>query len=53
MTKRGQPSLEGVTVTLPDDVVRDIDRREKNGGRFVAEAVRHEIDCRHRAELRR
>jgi Arc/MetJ-type ribon-helix-helix transcriptional regulator len=42
-----------VTVTLPDDLVRDIDRREKNRSKFVVEAVRHELDRRRRAELRR
>ena len=44
--------MERVTVTLPDDLVRDIDRREKNRSRFVAEAVRRELDRRRRAELR-
>jgi hypothetical protein len=44
---------ERVTVTLPNGLVRDIDRREKNRSRFVAEAVRHELDRRRRAELRR
>lgn len=33
-------SVERVTVTLPDELVRDIDRREKNRSKFVAEAVR-------------
>jgi len=47
------PNIERVTVTLPDDLVRDIDRQEKNRSRFVAEAVRHELDRRRRAELRR
>ena len=42
-----------VTVTLPDDLLRDIDRREKNRGKFIAEAVRHELDRRRRDELRR
>jgi len=42
-----------VTVTLPNDLVRDIDRREKNRSKFVAEAVRRELDRRRRAELRR
>ena len=42
-----------VTVTLPDNLVKDIDRREKNRSKFVAEAVRHELDRRRRAELRR
>ncbi len=46
-------SVERVTVTLPDDLVRDIDRREKNRSKFVAEAVRRELDRRRRAELRR
>jgi len=40
-------------VTLPDDLVKDIDRREKNRSKFVAEAVRRELDRRRRAELRR
>jgi len=34
------PSVERVTVTLPNVTwVRDIDRREKNRSKFVAEAV--------------
>ena len=45
--------VERVTVTLPNDLVRDIDRREKNRSKFVAEAVRRELDRRRRAELRR
>jgi hypothetical protein len=44
-------NVERVTVTLPHDLLRDIDRREKNRGRFVAEAVRRELDRRRRAEL--
>jgi Arc/MetJ-type ribon-helix-helix transcriptional regulator len=47
------PNFERVTVTLPNDLVRDIDRREKNRSKFVAEAVRHELDRRRREELRR
>jgi len=46
-------SVERVTVTLPDDLLRDIDRREKNRSKFVTEAVRHKLDRRRRAELRR
>ena len=38
---------------LPDELVREIDRREKNRGKFVAEAVRHELESRRRAELLR
>jgi Arc/MetJ-type ribon-helix-helix transcriptional regulator len=47
------PSVERVTVTLSDDLVRDIDRREKDRSKFVAEAVRNELDRRRRAELHR
>jgi hypothetical protein len=46
-------SVDRVTVTLPNDLVRDIDRREKNRSKFVAEAVRNELDRRRREELRR
>jgi hypothetical protein len=45
-------SVERVTVTLPLDLVRDIDRRAKNRSKFVADAVRHELDLRRRQELR-
>jgi Arc/MetJ-type ribon-helix-helix transcriptional regulator len=47
------PGIDRVTVTLPDDLVKDIDRREKNRSKFVAEAVRNELDRRRREELRR
>jgi len=46
-------NVERVTVTLPDDLLRDIDRLEKNRSKFVAEAVRRELDRRRRAELQR
>src|SRR5260370_29637735 len=46
-------SVDRVTVTLPNDLVRDIDRQEKNLSKFIAEAVRNELDRRRRAELRR
>jgi post-segregation antitoxin (ccd killing protein) len=46
-------SVERVTVTLPDDLVKDIDRREKNLSKFIAEAVRRELNRRRRDELRR
>ena len=45
--------VERVTVSLPDNLLRDIDRRERNRSKFIAEAVRREIDRRRRAELRR
>lgn len=41
-----------VTVTLPEDVVREIDRRERNRSRFVMEAVKRELARRRREELR-
>jgi hypothetical protein len=46
-------AVDRVTVTLPADLVRDIDRQEKNRSRFIAEAVRNELDRRRRDELRR
>ncbi|HUO00436.1 MAG TPA: ribbon-helix-helix domain-containing protein [Bradyrhizobium sp.] len=46
-------AVDRVTVTLPNDLVRDIDRREKNRSKFIAEAVRNELDRRRREELRR
>ena len=46
-------SVDRVTVTLPSDLVSDIDRRETNRSKFVAEAVRKERDRRRREELRR
>jgi len=46
-------NVERVTVTLPNDLVKDIDRSEKNRSKFIAEAVRNELDRRRRAELRR
>jgi hypothetical protein len=42
-----------VTVTLPGEVVREIDRRETNRSRFVLEAVQRELERRRRDELRR
>ena len=43
--------VERVTLTLPADLVREIDRREKDRSKFVAEAVRKEIDRRRREEF--
>ena len=42
-----------VTVTLPADLIEDIDRRESNRNRFVLEAVRRELERRRREDLRR
>jgi Arc/MetJ-type ribon-helix-helix transcriptional regulator len=47
------PTNERVTVTLPAEVVRDIDRLEKNRSKFVLEAVRHELKRRRREDLQR
>jgi Arc/MetJ-type ribon-helix-helix transcriptional regulator len=44
--------VDRVTVTLPNHLVRDIDRRQKNRSKFIAEAVRNELDRRRREELR-
>ena len=46
-------NVERVTVTLPTAIVQDIDRREKNRSKFVADAVRNELDRRCREDLRR
>lgn len=45
-------SVERVTITIPDELLREIDRRESNRSRFVTEAVRNELDRRRRLELR-
>ncbi len=42
-----------VTVTLPVELVRDIDRRERNRSKFILEAVQRELKRRRRAELHR
>ena len=46
-------NVDRVTVTLANDLVRDIDRLDKNRSKFIAEAVRNELDRRRRGELRR
>jgi len=46
-------SVDRVTVTLPNELILEIDRREKNRSKFVADAVRNELDRRRREELRR
>jgi hypothetical protein len=42
-----------ITITLPPELVSEIDRRERNRSRFVLDAVRREIQRRRREELRR
>ena len=53
MGGRKDTTTARVTVTLPSDVVQDIDRIEKNRSRFILEAVRHELQHRRRQELLR
>jgi len=45
-------TTERVTITLPRDLLAEIDRIETNRSRFVLEAVRWELDRRRREELR-
>jgi Arc/MetJ-type ribon-helix-helix transcriptional regulator len=44
---------ERVTVTLPADIVEDIDSRERNRSRFILDAVKRELKHREREELSR
>jgi hypothetical protein len=47
------PDIQRVTVSLPRDLLKDIDRIEKNRSKFVAAAVRREIEHHRREALRR
>jgi hypothetical protein len=42
---------ERVTVTLRADLLEEIDRVERNRSRFIAEAVKHELQRRRREGL--
>jgi len=44
-------SIDRVTLTLPAELLKEIDRREKNRSKFVAEAVRRELERRRRVDL--
>ena len=44
---------ERVTVTLPAELVQEIDRHERNRSKFVLRSVQSELDRRRREELRR
>jgi hypothetical protein len=46
-------STERVTVTLPAELIRSIDRVEHNRSRFITEAVEHELVRRRREGLLR
>jgi Arc/MetJ-type ribon-helix-helix transcriptional regulator len=45
--------MRRVTVTLPDEVVDEIDRHEPNRSRFVLEATLDALERRQQEELRR
>ena len=45
--------MKRVTVTLPNAIVEEIDRWEKNRSKFVLEATERELDLRRRRELER
>ena len=47
------PTTERVTVTLPADLIVNIDRLERNRSRFIAQAVEHELARRRHEGLRR
>lgn len=44
---------ERVTVTLPPDLLADVDRRSRNRSLFIQDAVRHELLRLRREELQR
>jgi hypothetical protein len=45
--------MRRVTITLPDSIVEEIDRWEKNRSKFVLEAAERELELRRRRELDR
>ena len=45
--------MKRVTVTLPDVIVEEIDRWEKNRSKFVLQATERELELRRRQELER
>ncbi len=45
------PATERVTVTLPTDLLSEVDQFERNRSRFIAEAVQREVIRRRRAAL--
>lgn len=47
------PTTERVTVTLPTELLENVDRLAKNRSRFIAQAVEHELARRRHEELRR
>ena len=47
------PKLDRMTVTLPPDLIEEIDRWDHNRSRFVTVAIREELERRRREELKR
>jgi hypothetical protein len=45
-------AVERVTITLPEEVLRDIDRRDRNRSKFILQAVQRELEWRQREQLR-
>ena len=45
--------MKRVTITLPEVIVEEIDRWERNRSKFVLEATERELDLRRRRELER
>lgn len=44
-------ATERVTVTLPIELLEEVDQLERNRSRFITEAVHHEVARRRRAAL--
>jgi len=51
MLESEMASKDSVTVILPPDLLREIDRRETDRGKFMAEAARNELERRSRPDL--
>jgi post-segregation antitoxin (ccd killing protein) len=45
------PSSQRVTITLPANLLHEVDQLERNRSRFITEAVQHEVARRRRAAL--
>jgi len=48
----GSLSTERVTITLPRDLVDEVDRKERNRSKFIREAIQHELERRRREAVR-
>lgn len=45
-------TTERITITMPKEIVEEIDRMTNNRSRFILDAVRHELDRQRREDLR-